>query len=90
VPASSCKVDLKPTSVEFSGHSETKDIDYHFALDLYAEIDVEASKVHHTPRGIDLVLRKKELKAEYWPRLTKESKKLHYVKTDFDKVGPYP
>ena len=33
------------------------------------------------------MLRKKEMKEEYWPRLLKESKKVHFVKTDFDKVG---
>jgi len=32
-------------------------------------------------------LRKKELKEEYWPRLLKESKRVHYLKTDFDKVS---
>ena len=30
-------------------------------------------------------LQKKELKEEYWPRLLKDSKKLHFLKTDFDK-----
>ena len=33
------------------------------------------------------MLRKKEKKEEYWPRLLKESKKVHFLKTDFDKVG---
>ncbi len=26
------------------------------------------------------------MKEEYWPRLLKESKKMHFLKTDFDKV----
>lgn len=30
-------------------------------------------------------LRKKELDEAYWPRLLKESKKVHFLKTDFDK-----
>ncbi len=33
------------------------------------------------------MLRKKDKKEEYWPRLLKESKKVHFLKTDFDKVG---
>jgi hypothetical protein len=33
-----------------------------------------------------MVLRKKKLALEYWPRLLKEAKKVHFVKTDFDKV----
>lgn len=32
-----------------------------------------------------MVLRKKQLKEEYWPRLLKDNKKLHFLKTDFDK-----
>lgn len=46
----------------------------------------EESKINHTGKNVELVLRKKELKEEYWPRLLKESKKLHFLKTDFDKV----
>jgi hypothetical protein len=33
------------------------------------------------------VLRKKELKEEFWPRLLKENKKQHFLKTNFDKVS---
>lgn len=36
---------------------------------------------------MEFVLRKKELKEEFWPRLLKDSKKMHFLKTDFDKVG---
>lgn len=36
-------------------------------------------------RSLYLVLRKKEPKAEFWPRLTKEKVKTPFVKTDFSK-----
>lgn len=36
-------------------------------------------------KNIQFVLRKKELKEEFWPRLLKDSKKVHFLKTDFDK-----
>ncbi|EEP79859.1 conserved hypothetical protein [Uncinocarpus reesii 1704] len=85
VPKSSAKVNLTPTTVSFTGHSSTKNIDFKVDLELYGEIDVENSKTHHSPRGVDMVLRKKEMKEEFWPRLLKESKKVHFVKTDFDK-----
>ncbi|KAL8730533.1 MAG: hypothetical protein Q9166_003986 [cf. Caloplaca sp. 2 TL-2023] len=78
-------VDLKPTSLTFTGHSDTKQRTYHVELEFYAEIDVENSKTHHTSRDVSFVLRKKEMKEEYWPRLLKESKKMHFLKTDFDK-----
>ncbi|OAX80738.1 hypothetical protein ACJ72_04922 [Emergomyces africanus] len=85
VSPSSAKLSLTPTSVSFSGHSDTKKVDYKVDLELYGEIDVDNSKSHHSPRGVDLVLRKKEVKEEYWPRFLKESKKVHFLKTDFDK-----
>lgn len=87
VPASSLDLKLTPTTLTFTGHSDTKKITYQVALEFYAEIDVENSKTNHTPRDVELVLRKKELSAEYWPRLLKDSKKVHFLKTDFDKVG---
>lgn len=84
VPASSADLKLTATNVSFTG-TNLKGTKYHVSLDLYAEIDPENSKVNHSPRGVELVLRKKNLGAEYWPRLLKESKKVHFVKTDFDK-----
>jgi hypothetical protein len=40
-----------------------------------------------TSRAVVLVLRKKEAKAEYWLRLTKEKPNRNWVKTDFSKVS---
>ena len=79
--------DLKitPTNVSFTGDSK-KGFKYHVSLDLYAEIDPENSKVNHNDREIELVLRKKELKEEFWPRLLSTTQKVHFLKTDFDKV----
>lgn len=85
VPNKSFKVDLKPTSLTFAGHSDTKKTTYHVELEFFGEIDVENSKTHHTSRDVEFVLRKKDLKEEYWPRLLKESKKVHFLKTNFDK-----
>jgi len=85
VPAKSLKLDLKPTGLTFTGASDTKKTTYHLEMEFYAEIDVENSKTHHTPANIQIVLRKKELKEEYWPRLLKDSAKVHYLRTDFDK-----
>lgn len=85
VPASNLKLDLKPTTLLFEGHSDTLKRTYHLELEFYAEIDPENSKINHTSRNVEMKLRKKELKEEYWPRLLKESKKLQFLKTDFDK-----
>jgi len=85
VQASNLKLDLKSTSLSFAGHSDSLKRDYQLALDFYAEIDPAESKINHTAKNIELVLRKKELKEEFWPRLLKDAKKVHFLKTDFDK-----
>jgi hypothetical protein len=85
VPKSSADLSITPSNVSFTG-TNIKGTKYHVSLDLYGEIDPENSKVNHTARGVELVLRKKELKTEYWPRLLKDSKKVHFLRTDFDKV----
>ncbi|KAI1846566.1 hypothetical protein JX266_007463 [Neoarthrinium moseri] len=85
VPAGNLKLDLKPTTLNFQGHSDTLKRTYHLELEFFAEIDPENSKINHTSRNVEMKLRKKELKEEYWPRLLKESKKLQFLKTDFDK-----
>lgn len=85
VPKSSMKLDLKPTGLTFTGHSDSLKKTYHLELEFYAEIDDKASKVNHTGKNVELKLQKKELNEEYWPRLLKEAKKVHFLRTDFDK-----
>jgi hypothetical protein len=85
VPKDQAKLSITANNVSFTGPSR-KGVTYSVSLDLYGEIDVENSKSNHTDRGVELVLRKKDLKLEYWPRLLKENKKVHFLKTDFDKV----
>lgn len=86
----SAKLDLQPTSINFSGFSDTKKATYAVKLELFAEIDPQASKVHHSARDVELKLQKKDLKEEFWPRLLKTEARQHYLKTDFDKVRLCP
>jgi len=85
VQPSNLKLDLKSQSLTFSGHSDSLKRSYHLELEFFAEVDEKESKVNHTAKNVELVLRKKELKEEFWPRLLKDSKKVHFLKTDFDK-----
>ena len=85
IPKESLKLELTSTKLTFSG--ENKSRIYAVELEFFAEIDEKLSTTHHSGRGVEFVLRKKEAKAEYWPRLVKEAKKLQFIKTDFDKVG---
>lgn len=85
VPKENLKLDLKSTTLAFQGHSETLKRTYHLDLTFFGEIDTENSKIHHTARNVEMKLRKKDLKEEYWPRLLKEAAKVQFLKTDFDK-----
>jgi hypothetical protein len=90
VPESELKLDLQPTKLIFNGPSTSKKVTYAVELEFFAEIDPKESKIHHTGRDIELVLQKKDLKEEYWPRLLKDNKKMHFLKTNFDKVCRHP
>ena len=81
------KLDVQSSHLEFSGYSQTKKAEYKVRLDFFKEIDASKSKINHTPRDVEMVLQKKELGEEYWPRLLKDKAKVHFLKTDFDKVG---
>ncbi|KAF2631933.1 HSP20-like chaperone [Macroventuria anomochaeta] len=85
VPESDLKLDLQPTKLSFKGASTSKKVTYAVDLEFFAEIDPKESKIQHSGRDITLVLRKKELKEEFWPRLLKDKVKVHFLKTNFDK-----
>ncbi|KAF8557396.1 HSP20-like chaperone [Imleria badia] len=79
---------LTSTGLSFKATTSTAGVEqteYAFGLDLYAEVDEEKSTSRLTSRSLVVVLRKKELNSEYWPRLTKEKLKTPYIKTDFGK-----
>ncbi|SCV00395.1 LAMI_0G04764g1_1 [Lachancea mirantina] len=85
------KLDLQPGYLEFSAKSpghvgDEEEHKYQLRLDFYKEID-PAKSLHKIANGRDYFLKlvKKDLDAEYWPRLTKEKLKYHYIKTDFNK-----
>jgi len=85
IPSNALKLDLQATKIVFSGKSTTKNVTYAGDFEFYEEIDPQESKINHTDRDIEIVLRKKEAKEEFWPRLLKDKAKVHWLKTDFDK-----
>ncbi|KAK0552432.1 p23 chaperone protein wos2 [Tilletia horrida] len=90
-PPPATKLDLTATGLKFSAtvaEDKSKAIEgkqYELSLDFFDEIDVENSKQSQSAKNIYLVLRKKKAQEEYWPRLTKEKARLHFLKTDFNK-----
>lgn len=89
-PLPETKLDLTETGFDFKAKAGDAargiaEKEYAFHLDFFAEIDPKESKIHQSSKSLYLILRKKETKEEYWPRLSKDKIRLHNVKTDFDK-----
>ncbi|KAH7883975.1 HSP20-like chaperone [Phlebopus sp. FC_14] len=83
---STLQYDLKPSSLVVNATAGTgEQKNYEFSLNFFADVVPEQSIKRLTSRSLIAVLRKKELKSEYWPRLTKEKVKTPYIKTDFSK-----
>ncbi|KAL0063259.1 p23 chaperone protein wos2 [Marasmius tenuissimus] len=90
IKESSLKYQLTPTTISFKATAGDADKgieekEYEFELEFFSDIVPEESKKSLNSRSLSLILRKKELKEEYWPRLTKEKVKNAFVKTDFSK-----
>ncbi|KAN0100983.1 HSP20-like chaperone [Tylopilus felleus] len=82
---SSLEYALTAKTLSFKATAGAERINYAFDLEFFAEIDPEQSTRRLTSRSLVAVLRKKEAKTEYWPRLTKEKSKTPFIKTDFSK-----
>ncbi|TQS35629.1 hypothetical protein Golomagni_03946 [Golovinomyces magnicellulatus] len=79
------KLDIQSKTIAFSGYSSSLKRQYDVELELYDEIIPEQCTNFKNSKEIQLRLVKKELKQEYWPRLTKDARKLNFIKTDFDR-----
>jgi len=85
------KVDVKyeEDSVSFKGQSTLSDAKdknvYEVKINLYEKIDPETSKYENIGQKFwRLLLKKKDPKGAFWPRLTKDKTRLHWLQTDFD------
>jgi len=74
----------KSKSYLSAGHTEEAK-EYTLDLELFDKVNGAEAKTSLTGKSLFICLPKKELKLEYWPRLTKDKKKLQFVKTDFSK-----
>lgn len=80
------KLSFSGKSRAVSSKGTAADVDakeFKFEYDLFG--DVEEVRRGLTGKGVQVVLRKKELSEEYWPRLTKEKGKNSRISTDWSK-----
>ncbi|KAI6654744.1 hypothetical protein LOD99_2623 [Oopsacas minuta] len=58
-------------------------VSYELKIDFYGKIDPQKTVMKENDKEISFVLFK--LTKKFWPRLVSSEKKLHYLKTDFDR-----
>uniref|UniRef100_A0A1B6CPB7 CS domain-containing protein n=1 Tax=Clastoptera arizonana TaxID=38151 RepID=A0A1B6CPB7_9HEMI len=78
--------DLKIESdkLVFSGTGGTEKKKYELTIPFFNDIEPEKSAKFIRDRNIEIILKKKE-DGPYWPQLTKDKKKYHWLKVDFNK-----
>lgn len=79
------KITLTPNSLEFSGTRSEDNAKFAVHLEFYAAIDPEQSQKSITGRNVAFILYKEQDDQPYWPRLIKDTKKMHYIAIDFAK-----
>lgn len=72
-------------SVYFKGTGGVEKKTYEVMIPLYAEIDPEKSKSSIKGRCIEMLLIKAKAEEPWWPTLTNDKKKHHWIKSDFNK-----
>ncbi|XP_053994299.1 LOW QUALITY PROTEIN: prostaglandin E synthase 3 [Hylaeus anthracinus] len=75
---------IEPEMIYFKGIGGTEQKMHEVTINLYKEIDVNKTVQHIKGRTLELILTKKE-SGPFWPRLTKEKMKVHWLKSDFNK-----
>ncbi|XP_022184298.1 prostaglandin E synthase 3-like isoform X2 [Nilaparvata lugens] len=77
-------IKMENDKVIFNGVGGTEKKPHELTINLFKEIDPEKSAKFVRDRNIEIILKKKE-EGPYWPHLTKEKEKHHWLKVDFDK-----
>jgi cytosolic prostaglandin-E synthase len=78
-------IKIEKDSVYFKGVNAQDNKVHEVTIQLYDAVLPENSGFVNKGRCIEMVLRKEKKDASYWPSLTKDKKKPHYLKVDFNK-----
>eukprot|EP00007_Cunea_sp_BSH-02190019_P000848 CAMPEP_0174249122 /NCGR_PEP_ID=MMETSP0417-20130205/43420_1 /TAXON_ID=242541 /ORGANISM="Mayorella sp, Strain BSH-02190019" /LENGTH=156 /DNA_ID=CAMNT_0015328991 /DNA_START=28 /DNA_END=498 /DNA_ORIENTATION=+ len=76
-------IQLKPEGFEFKATGEEGS--YGVSVNFFDEIVPEESEYHVAPRYYEMILKKKNTDADYWPCLTKEKLKTWWLKVDWSR-----
>lgn len=78
-------IKIEKDSVYFKGVNVPDSKVHEVKIPLYDAVIPENSGFVNKGRCIEMLLRKEKKDAAYWPSLTKDKKKPHYLKVDFNK-----
>ncbi|XP_061704662.1 uncharacterized protein CG16817-like [Cydia pomonella] len=78
-------IKIEKDSVYFKGLNAQDNKTHEVTIPLYDAVVPDTSAFVNKGRCIEMVLRKEKKDAPYWPSLTKDKKKPHYLKIDFNK-----
>ncbi|XP_046967459.1 uncharacterized protein CG16817-like [Vanessa cardui] len=78
-------IKIEKDSVYFKGINVSDKKVHEVTIPLYDAVVPENSGFENKGRCVEMVLRKEKKDAPYWPSLTKDKKKPHYLKIDFNK-----
>nr|CAI5836400.1 unnamed protein product [Callosobruchus analis] len=79
------EIKFSKDSVYFKGTGGVEKKTYEVTIPLYKEIDPDKSKSFNRERCIEILLAKANADEPYWPHLTSDKKKHHWLKCDFNK-----
>lgn len=79
------KISLSANSLEFSGTRSEDNANFAVHLEFFDAIVSEQSQKSITGRNVAFILIKEKDDQPYWPRLIKDTKKMHYIAVDFAK-----
>ncbi|CAB3235576.1 unnamed protein product [Arctia plantaginis] len=78
-------IKIEQDSIYFKGINVSDNKSHEVTIPLYDSVIPESSDYVNKGRCIEVILNKKNTDASYWPSLTKDKKKPHYLKVDFNK-----
>ncbi|KAG6441378.1 LOW QUALITY PROTEIN: uncharacterized protein CG16817 [Manduca sexta] len=78
-------IKIEKDSVYFKGVNAQDNRLHEVTIPLYDAVVPENSGFVNKGRCIEMALKKEKKDAGYWPSLTKDKKKPHYLKVDFNK-----
>ncbi|XP_004928496.1 uncharacterized protein CG16817-like [Bombyx mandarina] len=78
-------INIEPKSITFKGICEPEKKMHEVLIPLYAEVDPKKSMWVNKGRLIEVLLAKEKVDEPYWPSLTSDKKKHHWLKVDFNR-----